>query len=193
MSTNTYNIMSPVIVDPNRYKLSDLKIEFKKDFKKSYNILQNTGSYTDYTLIPNTNNIYLPTEIEKNDPVSYIKLKDKDLWLHMDDSNNFFFDKIRMGDYYYRKPLIVWFNYNKGDEMVMYKYFGKGLPHINETKNEGISNIMYINYKQVNNDIYMKWVYNINDATKIITEKVQPSECMWKTKVSINKHRHDLL
>ena len=193
MSTNIYNIMSPVLVDTNRYKISDLKIEFKKSFLKSYNSIENTQSYIEYNLIPNTNDIYLPTEISKYDSVSYIKLKGKDLWLHTDSNNNFFFDKIRKEDFYYRQPLVVWFNYNKGDEMVMYKNFGKGLSKINETKNEGISNIMYINYKQINNDIYMDWVYNINDATKIITEKITPAEYVWSTKVVINKNRHSLL
>jgi len=185
--------MSPVLVDTNRYKISDLKIEFKKSFLKSYNSIENTQSYIEYNLIPNTNDIYLPTEISKYDSVSYIKLKGKDLWLHTDSNNNFFFDKIRKEDFYYRQPLVVWFNYNKGDEMVMYKNFGKGLSKINETKNEGISNIMYINYKQINNDIYMDWVYNINDATKIITEKITPAEYVWSTKVVINKNRHSLL
>lgn len=193
MSTNIYNIMSPPLMDPNRYKISDLKIEFKKSFLKSYNDIPNTQSYILYNLVPNTNDIYLPTEISRYDSTTYIKLKDKDLWLHTDSNNNFFFDVIREEDFYYRQPLVVWFKYNKADEMVMYKYFGKGLSKINDMVNEGISNIMYINYKQINNDIYMNWVYDINLATKIITERVQPSESMWTKQVVIDKNRHSLL
>lgn len=193
MSSNVYNAISPILVDPNRYILSDLKIEFKKSFLKSYNELPNTQSYIEYNLISNTNDIYLPTEINKNDSVSYIKLKGKDLWLHMDANNNFYFDIIRKQDFYYRQPLVIWFLYNKGDEMIMYKYFGEWIAKVNEVKNEGISNMMYINYKQINDDIYINWTNNINDATKIITEKVQPSDYMWKTKVTIERNKHSLL
>jgi len=186
MSTNVYNVMSPILVDPNRYNLSDLKIEFKKSFIKSYNDIR-PNKYYNYGVVPETNNIYLPAEFNKNDSTSYIKLKDKDLWLHVDDDNNFFFDIIRMEDFYYRQPLVIWFLHNKDDEIVMYKYFGKGIAKINEVTNSGISNMMYINYKQNDNGIMMNWTNDINNGTKIIVEKVQWSQYNWKDIVDLSK------
>lgn len=186
MSTNVYNVMSPILIDLNRYKLSDLKIEFKKSFIKSNNDVRQ-NQYYNYGIIPGTNNIYIPAEFNKNDSNSYIKLKDHDLWLHTDDKNNFFFDIIRQEDYYYRQPLVIWFLNNKNDEVVMYKYFGNGIAKINEIKNEGISNIMYINYKQNDNGVIMNWTNNINDGTKIIVEKIQWSEYNWTKPVDLTK------
>jgi hypothetical protein len=181
------------MVDLNRYQLNDMDIEFKKSYIKSYNEESNTQSYLEYGLIPNTNNIFLPTETNRKDSVTYIKLKDKDLWLHMDDNNKFFFDIIRKQDFYYRQPLAIWLKYNKGNEMLMFKYFGKGLNRVNDIINEGISNIMYINYKQKDGKIYMEWTYDINKATKIIGNKIDRSEYVWKTKVIIDKHKNSLM
>jgi hypothetical protein len=180
--------MTPVLVDLNRYKLGDLQIEFKKSFIKSYNTLPNTQSYIGYSLLPNTNDIYLPTEINRNDSTSYIKLKGRDLWLHTDNNNNFYFDIIRKESFYYRQPLVVWFQYNKGEEMIMRKFFGKGLYSNSDIINGGINNIMYINYKQLNGQIYMNWTKDINSATKIIIEKPTSADAMWKSKVVINKY-----
>ncbi len=179
MSTNIYNIQSPILIDPNRYKISDLNIEFKKSFVKS-NVDIRPNQYYNYGVVPNTDNIYLPAEFNKDDSTSYIKLKDRDLWLHIDDNHNFFFDIIRKEHFYYRQPLVVWFLHNKNDEIILYKYFGKEIAKINEVINEGISNMMYINYKQVNDKIMMNWTNDINNATKIITEKIQWSEYRWK-------------
>lgn len=193
MSNNIFNVMSPIMVDLNRYQLNDMDIEFKKSYIKSYNEESNTQSYVEYGLIPNTNNIFLPTETNRKDSVTYIKLKGKDLWLHMDDNNKFFFDIIRKQDFYYRQPLTIWLKYNKGNEMLMFKYFGKGLNRVNDIINEGISNIMYINYKQEKGKIFMEWTYDINKATKIIGDKIDRSEYVWKTKVIIDKHKHSLM
>lgn len=193
MSNNIFNVMSPIMVDLNRYQLNDMDIEFKKSYIKSYNEESNTQSYVEYGLIPNTNNIFLPTETNRKDSVTYIKLKGKDLWLHMDDNNKFFFDIIRKQDFYYRQPLTIWLKYNKGNEMLMFKYFGKGLNRVNDIINEGISNIMYINYKQEKGKIFMEWTYDINKATKIIGNKIDRSEYVWKTKVVIDKHKHSLM
>ncbi len=179
MSTNIYNVMSPIIIDPNRYKISELNVEFKKSFTKSYmDVRQN--QYYNYGVVPNTDNIFLPTEFNKNDSTSYIKLKDSDLWLHTDNNNKFFFDIIRKEDFYYRQPLVVWLLHNKNDEIVLYKYFGKEIAKINEVINGGISNMMYIKYKQINGNIMMNWTNDINDATKIITEKIEWSDYNWK-------------
>lgn len=193
MSNNIFNVMSPIMIDLNRYQLNDMDIEFKKSYIKSYNEESNTQSYVEYGLIPNTNNIFLPTETNRKDSVTYIKLKGKDLWLHMDDNNKFFFDIIRKQDFYYRQPLTIWLKYNKGNEMLMFKYFGKGLNRVNDIINEGISNIMYINYKQEQGKIFMEWTYDINKATKIIGDKIDRSEYVWKTKVIIDKHKHSLM
>lgn len=190
---NTFNVMSPILVDLNRYQLNDMDIEFKKSYIKSYNEEYNTQSYIEYGLVPDTNNIFLPTETNRKDSVTYIKLKGKDLWLHMDDNNKFYFDIIRKQDFYYRQPLVIWLKYNKGNEMLMFKYFGKGLNRTNDIINEGISNMMYIAYKQKDGKIFMEWTYDINNATKIIGNKIDRSEYVWKTKVVIDKHKHSLM
>ena len=184
MSTNIFNVMSPILIDTNRYVMSDLKIEFKKTFIKSETVMQPNQLYN-FQAIPNTDNINLPVEISKYDSNSYIKLKNQDLWLHMDTNNNLFFDIIRQEDFYYRQPLSIWFYYNKDDEMVMQKYFGKGLAQINEVINGGFSNTRYIIYKQVGNDIYMSWTNDVMKATKIIIERIESSDYAWKTKVNL--------
>jgi hypothetical protein len=69
----------------------------------------------------------------------------------------------------------------------MYKYFGKEIAKINEVVNEGLSNIMYINYKQNNDGVMMDWTNDINNGTKIIVEKIQWSEYNWKGVVDLSK------
>lgn len=187
MSDNIYNVMSPILIDPNRYNVNDLKIEFKKNFLKSYEQINNNKINLGYHPVTYIDNTYLPVDFNMYDSTSYIKLKGQDLWLHVDQNNNFFFDIIREEGYYYRKPLIIWFFYNKDNQMVMYEYSGKGLAKINETLFGGFSNILYINYKQTDKDIYMEWTNDVNDATKILLDKVQWSDYVWRSKFSTDK------
>lgn len=189
MSTNVFNITSPIIVDLNRYVLSDMNIEFRKDFLKS-NTTVRPNMYYNYGIIPSTNGINIPVEFNKDDSTAYVKIKNTDLWLHMDDNNNFYFDTIRDELFYYRQPLLIWFLHNKNDEVCMYRYFGKGLWKVNETTNEGISNTKYIYYKQNGNQIMMKWVADVNDATKIIVQKIEWQEYALDYPVNLKKKRY---
>lgn len=177
MSSNIYNIISPIMIDPNRFNIKDLNIEFKKSFLINYN-----DNKTNHHDIPNTNDIFLNVETSRYDKTGYIKLKNTNLWLHCDDKYNMFFDVIKKQDYYYRQPMVIWFDYNRDNEMLMYKYFGKGLGAINDTIFGGYSNMMYINYKQENGKIYMNWTNDINNATKILLNKIQTYEYVWQTK-----------
>jgi hypothetical protein len=92
-------------------------------------------------------------------------------------NGNLFFDIIRMQNFYYRQTTI-WFNYTRDDEVVMYRYLKRSCK-INEVINKGFSNILYINYKQTNDNILMNWTNNINDSTTIIIEKIQTYEYVW--------------
>lgn len=192
MSYNIYNVMSPILIDTNRYKLSDLKIEFRKSFLKSYNHIHANHIYN-YGSVPNTNDILYPIEVNKYDATGYIKLKDKDLWLHTDDNNNFFFDIIRKQEFYYRQPLVVWFLYNQPDEMVMYKYFGPGVAKVNAVTNSGLSNTMYINYKQTGDNIYMNWTNDVANATKIILGRTRLVDYTWNSQINMGQLRSDTL
>jgi len=177
MSTNIFNTIVPVPPDPNTYFIDDLHIEFKKTYKKDYNEYSPNKLYSFMPLL-NTNNIYLPVEFNRKNSVGYIKLKDRDLWLQ-DDDKKIYFDIIRFQDFDYKQPKIIWFQYTREQELIIYKLLGYHIESTLKKDFDKLTNIAYLNYKQDNNKIYIKWVDDVNDATKFIYDKIKWSQMSW--------------
>ena len=122
MSSNTYNIIVPVPNDPNSYHINDLNIEFLKGYKKEYNEIFTNQHYA-YSPLLNTHGVYPVVEFSYKDPFGYIKKKDSNLWLHEIDGN-LLFDEIKPGLFSERQPLVVWFQYTREREFIVYKHLG---------------------------------------------------------------------
>ena len=177
MSDNNFNTIVSVPPDPNTYFIDDLKIEFKKTYKKEYNEINSNRLYK-FMPLYNTNNIYLPVEFSRKDTVGYIKLKDKELWFQ-DDGKNIYFDVIRFGDYNYKQPKIIWFQYTREQELIVFKFLGSGVESILKKEYNGLTNMSYLNYSQDKDKVYMKWVDDVNDATKFIYDKIKWDQMSW--------------
>lgn len=177
MSDNIHNLMVSVPMDPNTVHIPDLKIEFLKDFNKEYNEIFINKTYSFAPLL-NTNGVYPKVEFERKDPFGYIKLKNSNLWLH-DENNRLFFDYIREGDFTYRQPLVLWFQYVRERECILFKYLGYNVESTIKKKYDKLTNIAYLNYKEINGKTYVKWVDNINDATKFSYDKIKWNELGW--------------
>lgn len=161
-----------------RYKISDLIIEFKKDFLKMIDDAYSINKMYPYSHLIGANIGYPNAELGRFDPVCYVKLKGKELWLHHD-NNGFFFDTIKKQDYYYRQPVVLWCKYNNNDEMILSIYYGDGLASINEMVSSGISNVSFIVYTQIGGITSFSRTGNVKEATRFILEKIPPSELMW--------------
>lgn len=177
MSSNIFNTIVPVPQDPNTYFIDDLHIEFKKTYKKEFNEAYANKSYSFRPLL-NTNDIYLPVEFNRRDTVGFIKLKGEELWFQ-DDGKKLYFDIIRYEDYSFKQPKIIWFQYTREQELIIFKYLGYNVESILKKEYEKQTNMAYLNYKQDNNKVYMKWVRDVNDATKFLYDKIKWNELSW--------------
>ena len=180
MSNNIFNIEIPVPIDPNSYRIEDLKIEFMTSFKKEYNEIMLNRMYQ-YQPLQNTDGIYQKAEFQRKPPFSYLKIKNKELWLHPDpkNSNLFFFDKIRYAYFTYRQPFVVWLQYTREGEFIIYRLLGYGLDSVIKRVHDKLTNIEYLNYNQDNDKINIKWVNDVNLATKFYYKKVKWNEFSW--------------
>ncbi|QKF94536.1 hypothetical protein QKU48_gp1078 [Fadolivirus algeromassiliense] len=177
MSDNIHNVMIPVPMDPNTVHIPSLSIEFLKDFKKEYNEIFTNKPYTFAPLL-NTHDVYPMVEFERKDLFGYIKLKNSDLWLH-EDGNNLVFDRIKCGEFTERQPLVLWFEYIREREIIAFKYLGYNVESTIKKKYDKLMNIVYLNYKEDNGKIYIRWVDNRNDATKFAYDKIKWNEWGW--------------
>lgn len=161
------------------YEIKNLAIEFRKDFKKEYSEDNINVIYPYYPLEMNECKdqeksckgcgIYPKTEFYRRDATTYIKLKDKDLWLHEYKNGALVFDPIIKEDFYYRQPLVLFIDY-KGDNMfTLYKHRGFGYPEL-----------QYMLYTEDSNKkINIDWVLNMNNASMFIHERIRWREFRW--------------
>jgi len=180
MSNNIFNIEIPVPIDPNSYRIDDLKIEFMTSFKKEYNEIMLNRTYQ-FQPLQNTDGVYQKAEFQRKPPFTYLKIKNKELWLHQDhkNSNLFFFDKIRCDDFTYKQPFVVWLQYTREGEFIVYRLLGYGLDSVIKRVHDKLTNIEYLNYNQNNDKINIKWVDDVNLATKFYYKKVKWNEFSW--------------
>ena len=180
MSNNVFNIEIPVPIDPNSYRIDDLKIEFMTSFKKEYNEIMLNRMYQ-FQPLQNTDDVYLKAEFQRKPPLAYIKMKNNELWFHQDPkrANLFFFDKIRCGDFAPRQPFVIWFEYTREGEFIVYRLLGYGLDNVIKRVHDKLTNIEYLNYNQENDKINIKWVNDVNLATKFYYKKVKWNEFSW--------------
>lgn len=181
MSTNTYNIIHPVYQDPNTYNIEDIKIDFFKSYKIEYNEIYTNKSY-DFAPLLNTNGILLKTEFNRKDPLTYIKIKSRDdnadIWLYQV-GKHLSFSKIRDGLYSTVPPLTLWIEYPREGEFYLYTLNGFNVESVMKKKLDGKTNISFLNYKEINDQIYMRWSDNVNDATKFHYKKILWSDEGW--------------
>ena len=92
---------------------------------------------------------------------------------------NIYFDVIRFGDYDYKQPKIIWFQYTREQELIVFKFLGSGVESILKKEYNGLTNMSYLNYSQDKDKVYMKWVDDVNDATKFIYDKIKWDQMSW--------------
>jgi hypothetical protein len=187
MSSDTYNIIVPVPNDPNSYHINDLNIEFLKGYKKEYNEIFTNKNYR-YAPLLNTHNVYPVVEFSYKDPNGYIKKKDSDLWLHEIDGN-LLFDHLKPGLFTTRQPLVLWFQYTREREFIVYKLLGYNVEALVKKTYDHQQNIAYLNYRQDGDKIFMRWTRNVNAASKWRYDKIKWNEIGWIKLQSKQKQR----
>lgn len=179
MSDNIYNIIVPVPLDENRYKVDDLIIEFMNDFKKEYNEIMINRSYSFQPLL-NTDGVYQKADFLRKAPFGYIKLKSDDLWLYENHvTRKLVFTPVQCGLYAEKQPFVFWFEYPREGEFIVYRYLGYNLESIIKKTYDRVNNLQYLNYKQEGNNAYVRWVNDINSATKFYYDKIKWNEFSW--------------
>lgn len=177
MSTNVFDTYVFASPDKNTYNIDDLNIDFLIGFKKEYNEFSLNRFY-DYRPLDNTYGVYPKVEFDRKYPMGYIKMKDKDLWLY-EKNNKLYFDLITCGDFTEEPPLVVWFDYPKEGQVVVFKYLGYGLESIIKRTTDKITNLIYMNYTQNGNNVRINWVNNVNDATKFVYKQIRWNDMTW--------------
>ena len=170
----------------NVYNIDDIKIEFMKDFHREYNEFLPNKTY-DFYPIENTHGAFPKVEFDRKDPIAYIKLKGKDLWLYIN-NNGPYFDLVPFEDFTFKQPFVVWFEYPIENEVLVCRYLGYGLDSTIKTIYDKVTNIRYLDYKEVGDKIYINWVENVADATtfnfnKIVWVDTDPDNAYIKPKV----------
>ena len=199
MSDNVHNDMidDPIIDNIKTFAIRDLKIEFVKHFLKVERNEFLTNRIYNYYPILDTDNTYPDVEFTKKDPIGYIKLKGKELWLHDENNNKVFFDHVRTKDFYYRQPLVVWFEYIRERMVIVYRLTGYNVEKIMKkiydpctnskylpgnpvcVQGTKLTNVSYLKYKEIGGQIYIEWVDDPNQATKFVYDAVKWNEFGW--------------
>lgn len=136
--------------------IDKLNIQFFTYYKKSYLDVPQ-GGYLDYGVFDKSQlEGSLPKADFEKRPIScYIKLKDKDLWLHYENKQFNFskptVDPLTLGT---NQPLYFWIEYPR--ESVFFLYATVGF---------GVTEKLYFQYWEKDNKIYMRWVTDIKRAT----------------------------
>ena len=176
MSNNIYNNIIPVPQDPNTVHVETAKVEFMRDYILEYNEVFPNKGYS-YEPLLNTNGVFPKVEFTRKDPLGYMKIKGANLWLH--ENGKLYFDYIRQSDFYYRQPLVLWFEYVRERECIAYRYRGYGVEKVMKKIYDNQTNVLYINYKEENGRIVVKWVEDRGDATKFVFDKIKWNELGW--------------
>jgi hypothetical protein len=181
MSDNTYNRIIPTTIDPNHVIINDLKIEFKKHYIREFNDFQ-TNKHYNYSPVFGTSYEEKGTlpqvEFYRKDALGYIKMKNQDKWLY-EKNNNLIFTDLHCGTFDYQQPLVVWFEYVREREVIIFKRSGYNVEKVMTKIWENVSNLSYLHYNQDGGNVQMKWVDNRNDATKFYYDKVKWNEISW--------------
>jgi len=174
------------------YQVQNINIEFLKDYNKESNSIQN-NKYYNFQLLENNQDTYQPVEFTKKDPLGYLKIKNYDLWLYENDKSGYI-DYIHYGYYSTIQPLVLWFDYIQETQFLVYKIIGYGIEHIMKTTYDKSSNVLYLNYEEINNKIYIKWVIDKNLATKFIYKiiNLQDLEFINKKKIDVIKKNNSI-
>jgi len=203
MSSNVYNVYYRVPFDANTYYISDMPVQFLRSHEKEYNEVF-SNQYYNFDRLLNTDGAYQLTEFTRKDPNTYVKLKDKDMWLYEDMKGvidgsggagivtKLYFDKITMGDYNYNQPLVLFIDYIREGEIVLYKLLGYNAERMYRTIYDGYSNVVYIKYEQHGDKIKFSWVNDIQLATKFLYDKFTWSDYSW-FKLESRKRQNELL
>lgn len=128
-----YNYKYKYNYSPNylTYNINNIKIEFVKSFLKEY-ADNSTNTLYNYAPLINPNNKFLPVEFTRFDPIGYIKLKHRELWVYENDINNLYFHTLKKGLFWWDAPNVIWFDYNTIDTFIVYKFKGYGLMSLME-------------------------------------------------------------
>lgn len=161
--------------------LNKLPIEFVKNYELEYNGPSN------YESVPNSNGTYLSVEFAHKVPVGYMKIKNKDLWLH-EENGVLFFDRIKDDKYGFgkRQPLVLWFDYLVYGGMRVYKFTGSGIEGVIDKQYKSLKNMAYLHY----NDNKIRWANSISEATIFIYDAVQWHEFVIKPYLPYNLSFH---
>ncbi len=160
------------------YKVKDLKIEFFKYFFKQYNTFYTNELYDHYP-IPGTDGTYLPVQFSKGDPLTYIKIKNRNLWLFGDpNTGKLYFDYLKCGDFGYKQPLVLWLYYITRNKFILFGYTGYGLDHVSPHFYMNSNNVVYVNYSQIANSIRLNWTKDRNSATIFQFDIIQTGDLM---------------
>lgn len=93
----------------------------------------------------------------KKDPVTYVKLKDENLWLYENKDGTLRFNHLERfytGFVPYKNPQVFWLNYIYEQTFIMYKPTGNT-----------VASTKYVYYNDDNGTIVFKWVDNAYEAT----------------------------
>lgn len=147
--------------------INNLSITLMRDYKKEFfNIPQ--SCYLNFSPIAEPNvYTYKTILLNKKDPLCYIKHKTKDLWVYEENDGKLVFKQIHVNNRslctdvtnkcstMMEQPKVFWIEYVEEPVFVLYKTFGPG-----------VEKVAYLEYVEINNSIYMHWVYDFTYATK---------------------------
>ena len=164
----------------NIFNVNNLHISFKKHYILEYNEFR-INSFYDYSPIYNNKKIiddgtFLNTEFNRRDRLTYIKLKDK--WLYKM-NKKLYFSKINCRLFSRHQPLVFWIEYLKDNQFILSVFEGRGLDNITQNNVVRIDNNQFLIYNFINNKIEIKFVDDINYATRFVFSKPLWNEFSW--------------
>ena len=150
----------------NTHDISKMKIELVKSTFKTFTNYHVNQSYGFMPLYPEecekysgTNKVcglYMSTELSRNDPMTYIKLKNYDIWLYEDG----FYAKSD------KDPFVCFIMYLGGNTFVIYRHvvFGK-------------DTLLYMEYDDAT--LKVKWNTSLNNATVFSYRTITRDDVNW--------------
>lgn len=169
----------PINEIDNTTNINDIKIEFVKSYHKENNE-NNMNQFYDFYPLADTDKIYPLVEFRRKDPLGYIKIRGNDLFLHRDNKLSLISGECP----YVTQPLVIWFSYLYERIFVVYRFYGQGLNNIYKKRDP--QNFYYLNYKEDDKKIYIKWTKSLEDATKFQYSEIIWSQVRWNNNILEN-------